>query len=171
MSKAKFAAAKELIDEKKYDEARGILKTIDHPTAREWEAKLNRIDPPSASSFLQAVPPPVTPVIRDRIEVIEPKVGMQRFWRTVWGILTLLSIGWICYGVYASSMAYSQVASQTTSEAGKGGAAIGASIGLTGFLCIGVPLFILFAVLYWRNGVAIRRAYEHAEMMDALRAR
>ena len=40
MSKAKFAAAKELIDEKKYDEARNILKTIDHPTAREWENKL-----------------------------------------------------------------------------------------------------------------------------------
>lgn len=44
MSKAKFAAAKELIDEKKYDEARHILRTIDHPTAREWEAKLNQLD-------------------------------------------------------------------------------------------------------------------------------
>lgn len=45
MSKAKFVAAKELIDEKKYDEARAILKTIDHPTAREWEIKLDKIAP------------------------------------------------------------------------------------------------------------------------------
>ena len=45
MSKAKFAAAKELIEEKKYVEARSLLKTIDHPTAREWEKKLDKIDP------------------------------------------------------------------------------------------------------------------------------
>ena len=45
MSKAKFAAAKELIDEKKYDEARAILRSIDHPTAREWEAKIDVISP------------------------------------------------------------------------------------------------------------------------------
>lgn len=46
MSKAKFAAAKELIDEKKYDEARAILRTLDHPTARDWEARIDKIDPP-----------------------------------------------------------------------------------------------------------------------------
>lgn len=47
MSKAKFAAVKELIDEKKYNEARKLLKTIDHPTARAWEEKLNKIAPES----------------------------------------------------------------------------------------------------------------------------
>lgn len=46
MSKAKFEAARELISEKQYDQARAILKTIDHPTAREWEAKLNNISEP-----------------------------------------------------------------------------------------------------------------------------
>jgi hypothetical protein len=50
MSKAKFAAAKELIDEKKYDEALTILKTIDHPTAREWEAKLAKIKAASSGN-------------------------------------------------------------------------------------------------------------------------
>lgn len=45
MSKAKFAAAKELIDEKQYDSARAILKTIDHPVAREWETKLDALSP------------------------------------------------------------------------------------------------------------------------------
>ncbi len=41
MSKAKFDAAKELIQEGKFDEAKAILKTIDHPQARKWEAELN----------------------------------------------------------------------------------------------------------------------------------
>jgi len=63
MSKAKFAAAKELIDEKKYDEARAILKTIDHPTARDWEARLDKIAPPPTyrppepQSFMQEPKP------------------------------------------------------------------------------------------------------------------
>ena len=47
MSKAKMQAAKELIQEKKYDEARNILATVDHPTAREWEKKLDKLDLPS----------------------------------------------------------------------------------------------------------------------------
>ncbi len=47
MSKAKFDAAKQLIQEKQYDEARAVLKTIDHPTARQWEVKLNTIAPAS----------------------------------------------------------------------------------------------------------------------------
>ena len=52
MSKAKFEAAKELIQEKKYDEARALLKTINHPTAREWEAKLDKIAPPRTTAFV-----------------------------------------------------------------------------------------------------------------------
>lgn len=162
MSKAKFAAAKELIDEKQYGEARAILKTIDHPTAREWEAKLDKLAPVAAP----------TRVIYDRMpEPVVAHVGMQRVWRNIWGVLTILAMGWMCYGVYVSTMAYSEVAGKTSSEAGKGGAAIGASIGLTGVLCTGVPFFVLFLVLYWRNGVAIKRAQEHAEMMTALQNR
>jgi len=45
MSKAKFEAARELIAEKQYNEARAILRTINHPLARAWEVKLNRIAP------------------------------------------------------------------------------------------------------------------------------
>lgn len=44
MTKAKFEAAKKLIDQNKYVEARKILKTIDHPTARAWETKLDAMD-------------------------------------------------------------------------------------------------------------------------------
>ena len=45
MSKAKMLAAKELIQEHKYKEARMILNTIDHPKAKEWLAKLDSISP------------------------------------------------------------------------------------------------------------------------------
>lgn len=45
MSKAKFAAAKELIEQKRYDEARAILKTIDDPLAAKWLLRLNELSP------------------------------------------------------------------------------------------------------------------------------
>lgn len=163
MSKAKFAAAKELIDEKKYGEARAILRTIDHPTAREWETKLDRLSPQATKSV--AIP---TPANR---EYSQPKVKMQRIWRNIWGLLTLASLGWMCYGFFASTNAYSQVAGQSTSTAYQSGAAIGATAGIGIFLCSGIPFFLLFVILYWRNGVAISRAKEHAEMINAIQSR
>jgi hypothetical protein len=45
MLKEKFAVAKAFIDDKQYGEARTILKTIDHPTADKWLAKLDEIAP------------------------------------------------------------------------------------------------------------------------------
>lgn len=50
MSKQKMLAAKELIQEKRYDEARMILKTVDHPTAKLWLEKLDKIAPQKQSS-------------------------------------------------------------------------------------------------------------------------
>lgn len=44
MSEAKLVHARELIQQKRYDEARRLLKSIDHPTAVEWLAKLDVID-------------------------------------------------------------------------------------------------------------------------------
>ncbi len=55
MSKEKFAAAKELIDKKDYAGARAILKEIDHPTARAWEAKLDALAP-QKTSLRSAIP-------------------------------------------------------------------------------------------------------------------
>jgi hypothetical protein len=46
MSKQKMLAARELIQEKRYAEARALLKTIDDPKAKEWLKKLDEIDPP-----------------------------------------------------------------------------------------------------------------------------
>lgn len=114
---------------------------------------------------------------------VQPRgVGMARTFRWVWGILLLLSLLWICYGLTATGQAFSQVVSATpTGQANaiatadpqvvKAGTVIGASIGggigLAFFLCSGVPLALIFGLLYWRNGVAIRRAREHAEIINA----
>lgn len=43
MSKAKLMAAQELIKEKRYDEALALLKGVDHPTAKQWLDKLDKI--------------------------------------------------------------------------------------------------------------------------------
>lgn len=45
MSKAKLVAARDLIKNKKYNEARSILGDVDDPTARKWLAELDRIAP------------------------------------------------------------------------------------------------------------------------------
>jgi hypothetical protein len=44
-TKEKMQKAQQLIKEKRYDEARAILRTIDHDTAYEWLDKLDEIDP------------------------------------------------------------------------------------------------------------------------------
>ena len=45
-AKEEMLRAKELIKSKQYNEARKILKGIDHPKAREWEAKLPTLPKP-----------------------------------------------------------------------------------------------------------------------------
>jgi hypothetical protein len=47
MSKAEFETVKELIDDGRYGQARAILKGIDQPQARIWEARINRLAPRS----------------------------------------------------------------------------------------------------------------------------
>jgi len=45
MSQVKFQAARELIREKRYAEARMLLESIDHPTAKLWLKKLDKLAP------------------------------------------------------------------------------------------------------------------------------
>jgi hypothetical protein len=50
MSRMQFKVARQLIvEEKQYDAARVLLRGIDHPMARDWLAKLDKIDPPPVS--------------------------------------------------------------------------------------------------------------------------
>lgn len=45
MSREQLQAAKQLIEERRYAEARSLLRQIDHPTAKRWLAKLDEIAP------------------------------------------------------------------------------------------------------------------------------
>lgn len=58
MSKAKLVAAKELIQEKRYAEARALLKTVNSPTATRWLEQLDRIDPPRNYPIMRPAQPP-----------------------------------------------------------------------------------------------------------------
>lgn len=61
MSKSEMLQAKQLIIEKRYDEARAILSQIDHPTAKKWLQKLNEIapaPPPEPAPQRQTKPQP-----------------------------------------------------------------------------------------------------------------
>ncbi len=46
ISEAKFDAVQQLVDQRDYAGARLLLKGIDDPTAREWERKIDALQPP-----------------------------------------------------------------------------------------------------------------------------
>jgi hypothetical protein len=89
----------------------------------------------------------------------------MRILRWFWGILVILSVLWIGYGFLATGDAYGNTIENnvTDSEAYEAGAVIGAGIGLTFFLCTGIPFLLLSSILYWRNGVGIERKKEKLE--------
>lgn len=98
---------------------------------------------------------------------------MTTFFRGLWGILVLLSIGWMCVGFSVTSQSaqevdaeYNDAQSEAASDLGVG---VGASISLIFFVCTGLPAFLLSSVLYWRNGVKIREDKRHREQMDVLK--
>lgn len=116
------------------------------------------------------------------------RTGTLRTLQIFWGILTLLSLGWMCFGTVLVGQSFNKVVSVTPTEAiirntsgtpiatvdpdiAAAGTAIGASIGggigLTFFLCTGIPVFLFCAFLYWRNGVALRSERQHAERLAA----
>lgn len=92
-------------------------------------------------------------------------------WRTIWGILTLLALGFICYGLTASANAFTKTTANNTSDAYQAGAFLGAGAGsLIYLVCGGLP-FLLFLVFYLRAGGAIRSEQQHQEMLDAVKSK
>lgn len=95
----------------------------------------------------------------------------------LWGVLALLSLGWICYGLFASGTALDEVTStpvatvegvdtEDLQDARAAGATIGAGIGITFFLCSGIPFLILFLLLAWRNNAGYRNEERHLETLN-----
>lgn len=106
-------------------------------------------------------------------------IGATRIWRNVWGVLALLSLGWICYGFTATGAAVSNVVgtpvpksagsdAQTAQAATAVGATIGGGLGIAFYACSGGVPFLLFLFAYSRAGAAIRQGLQHQEMMEAI---
>lgn len=189
MSQVKLAAARELIEEKKYVEARALLLTIeDDPTAARWLAKLDErlkrqapaqqrsqnytviSSPPQAQVYERQYRTRSYPEPAQQLPV--EKTGVASVFRIVWGILTLLSVGWICYGISTLTSVTGNQLSTAEAQRSAGyqaGTLLGGGIGLTVVLCTGVPALLIFGILYWRNGVAIRETKKHNQMVDAMR--
>lgn len=51
-----FAQAKRHIQAKEYGKARAILRQIKHPTARQWEKKLDALDVPEPDLIIEDTP-------------------------------------------------------------------------------------------------------------------
>lgn len=156
MSQSKLQAARELIEEKKYAEARVLLMTIrDDPTAAKWIAQ---IDARRA------------PIEQD--DIPEEKAGMSGCFQWLWGILFLLAMAWVCYGAvtfFSATGSQLNTVEAQQSEGFAAGTVIGGGLGIAFFLCTGIPLLILFGILYWRNRVAIREAKRHNQTIQVMR--
>lgn len=152
----RFERAKALIQSKKYQEARALLEGINTPRAKQWLAKL-------AERELAAKP-------------IKAKIGMKRIFVWIWGILVLLSCGWIVYGIALSGQAFTAVVGTPVpgvdaeiQAAGIVGAGLGAGAGVTFFLCTGGPVFLIALLFYVMTSGRIRREQQHAELLNATR--
>ena len=100
MAREQLERARELLQQKQYPQARALLKTIDHPTALKWLAKLDEIAPerPVAPSFN-----PVSNEIRAANTVESPPrykpwnpnfIGGMTFFATSFVSGTALSLNW-----------------------------------------------------------------------------
>jgi hypothetical protein len=80
VSQALFIQARELIKDKRYDEARALLREIDHPTAREWLAKLDKLAPePSPAVQAETETPPPTPSPREQLLAARELLTAKRY--------------------------------------------------------------------------------------------
>lgn len=127
--------AQQLIRERDFTGARRILRTIDHPKAREWLEKLDDLDPQVSSSALPlsragaAVEQPrrQTPVRQSSPVIVEERSKLP-FLGTILLLLTALAGGVAAGGLLYFSSLYAYVVIGSVGLAG----------GLCGLLMIGV---------------------------------
>lgn len=96
---------------------------------------------------------------------------MRSIIRNFFGVLVLLSIAWMVFGLFASGDAYTEVTTENAATAesdleiaaGEAGAAIGAGLGIIVFLCTGIPAFLFSLIIYWQMGRSIQRDKDQKE--------
>lgn len=93
----------------------------------------------------------------------------MKFRQRLFWFLAFCALGWIAYGLSATGRAVETVGATATSDAEMAGIGLGASLSTGVFLCTGLPLFLLFAIVAWRNGAGIRAERRHQELLAAQR--
>lgn len=100
----------------------------------------------------------------------------MHFRRALFLVLALAAAGWIAMGLSASGRAFEQGVTENAQEfegvsqdAANTGTTIGAGLGVTFFLCTGLPLLLLFTFLTWRAHVGIVHKRRHEELIGALK--
>jgi hypothetical protein len=112
LSKAKLAAAKELIQEKRYAEARALLKTVNDPIATRWLEQLDSIAPELASPSTQSntvLPPSPSqyyaspPPINAEADRYYRRENSRANRRRIGSAFELLGIGIFCFAIFVYS--------------------------------------------------------------------
>jgi hypothetical protein len=104
------------------------------------------------------------------------------FRKNFFGVLAFLALAFMCYGFVGSSAVISNVVqtpvattenlTQQEAEAARNtGLVIGTGLATTTTICVGLPFFILFALLSWRNAAGQRTERRHQEMLEVQRGK
>ena len=105
----------------------------------------------------------------------------MKFRSRLFGVLALLALAWLCYGMFAYTSYFGtflnratpvpsgSLSSEDRTAIQNAGATIGTGVGMTFVLCTGLPLLALFGLLSWRNGVGLRKEQMHREQLEAIK--
>lgn len=98
----------------------------------------------------------------------------MKFRSRFFGVFFILALLWLGLGYYVTSQAVVDV-SATPVPGGSAAKAVQTlgitSVGMSVFLCTGLPLAFLFGLLAWRNAVGLRTERRHQETIAALEHR
>lgn len=148
-SREKMQQARELIQAKRYDEARAILRGINHDMALDWLDKIDKLDPPKSVDPIEE--PPLESFVRPQIAQMSSyaTAPTKSYTNAAVIVLILYFVLWLP-GFIANSM-YLSEANQAEKETGKqlpGVQALRNERWIFGYIpIILVALFILLAIV------------------------
>ena len=99
----------------------------------------------------------------------------MKFRRALFLVLALLAAGWLWIGLSASGSAFNTGVERNADleglqqDAANTGTTIGAGLGVTFFVCTGLPLLLIFTFLTWRAHVGIVNKRRHEELLGAIK--
>ena len=144
-NREKMEQAKSFIQQKRYDEARSILHTVNHPLAEEWLEKIDKLDPPHAS--WEIVPPShsaTLPALQPLESTPEPDYSTAAVI-----VLVLYLVMWLP-GVIAN-ISYLNAARRAEKAAGHKLPGVGA-LKVERFIFMWLPIILLLAYLVFGIG-------------------